>query len=331
MYDDVERIVRKLVEAEEERMREGKKLRRELEDLISVANKTEYSGSVGAVDGGLLEEKYGGLVFVLVRALGAVFHYEESFLSEVEYVPSPNPPVGAASNVGIDMEPEDYGPFTSLVRLSSELKRAHEVVRRSVDYLFLDGSLVPQMVDKPRGESLMPLYEEVVGLFKSLYREEPLVVGVVKDTRGRRLSNFLREEGVKVPGGSDVMWLSYVLREGEYTAPVPYSDNPEDHPTLIDLMPHSKHVYVMYIRLSESDRPVRVEFYSKNPKRDAGKIAEVLYSLTPRTSYSIPPFLVEVDMRARLGRETMNFVKSYIERVFVSRYPHVRLFDRRPF
>ena len=326
------RIAERLIKREEERKRKGEEIREQMEDLILRAPADPPTTTVGAVDSGVVYEEYGPVILLLIRTVGAVFSYREGSLEEIRYVPSPLPDVEVVDN-DLPLEREDYHPFRSLHRLSSELMRSLQVMERKPRYFFLDGSVVPQIVDKPHNSRLKPLYMKVVSLFKELYSSYPstLIGGIVKDSRGNRLGIYLKENGIDVPEWQDVSWLSYVLREGEYTKPIPYSSEPEKHATLKDLDGHAKNVYIFYIRPSPLDRPYRVEFYSESPLRDAERIASLLYPLSrANPHYSIPPFMVEVDMRARLSRESLSYVKSYIERMLVARFPGIRLFDRRP-
>ncbi|NPA86432.1 MAG: DNA double-strand break repair nuclease NurA [Candidatus Diapherotrites archaeon] len=328
----LEEIAERIVKREEERQRMGAELRSTLEDFIQVAPGVGPTATVGAVDGGVVYEEYGSLILMLIRSVGAIFSYEEGALDSVDYVPSPLPDPEVVDS-DIPLEREDYHPFRSLHRLRSELSRSLEVLARSPQFFFLDGSIVPQIVDKPRSDRLKPLYLSVVGLFKSLYSYYPntLLGGIVKDSRGNRLGLFLREEGVDVPDWQDVSWLNYVLQPGEYTSPIPYSEEPSKHATLKDLGEHAENIYLFYLKASPLDRPYRVEFYSKDPQRDARRLASLLYPLSSlNPNYSIPPFLVEVDLRARLSKESMGYVKSYLERVLMARFPSLKLFERRP-
>ena len=333
MQEVLREVAERIVRREEERKRLGESLRSSLEPYIRKVDPSPPTATVGAVDGGIVHEEYGPIVLLLVRSVGALFSYEEGELKDVTYVPSPLPPPEVIVNDG-PLEREDYHPFISLHRLSSELRRALEVAEASPDFLFLDGSVVPQIVDKPRNDRLRPYYRSLIPLFLKLYSFYPsiLVAGIVKDSRGNRFGLYLREEGISVPNWQDVSWLNYVLREGEYTKPIPYSEEPKKHATLQDLDDEAEYIYITFVRPSALDRPYRVEFYSKHPERDAERIASLLVPLgSLHRHYAIPPFLVEVDMRARLSKQTLSYVKSYVERIVMGRFPHLRLFERRPY
>ena len=303
-----------------------------MEDLIHRADPTPPTTTVGAVDGGIIHDEYGSMILLILRAVGALFKYREGSLEEVKYVPSPLPEPEVIDN-DLPLEREDYHPFISLHRLREELRRALDVSSLSPEFLFLDGSIVPQIVDKPHGEHLKNLYLSTLSLYRKFYSLYPKILpgGIVKDTRGNRLGLYLREEGIDIPNWQDISWLSYVLDEGEYTAPIPYSESPEKHATLKDIGEQARDIYIIYFRASKLDRPFRVEFYSKDPEKDAKRIANLLYPLSSRNPhYSIPPFMVEVDLRARLSKESLSYVKSYLERMIVSYFPSLKLFERRP-
>lgn len=331
MREELEQVVTRLIHRELERRRLADSIRSHIHEYILTSSPSPFTGTIGAVDGGLLHEDYGPIILILVRAVGVLFEYEDSSLSRVGYIPSPLPDPEIIVN-DTPLEREDYHPFRSLHRLRAELERALEVAP-NCDVLFLDGSIVPQIVDKPRAidSPLIDLYNTVLDLYKELYRTAPLLASVVKDSRGDRLGRFLSKKGIKIPNWQDVSWLNYVLREGEYTYPIPYSDEPEKHATLKDLGHHARNIYLFYIRPSPYDRPYRVEFYSKNPEEDATTLASLLYPLSSlNPHYSIPPFLVEADLRARLSRESLSHIKSYIERRVAATFPHLRIFERRP-
>jgi len=329
--EELERVVSRILEREEERRRLADAIRSKMEEYILKIDPSYFSGRIGAVDGGLLYEDYGSITLLLIRAVGVIFEYIESRLEGVEYIPTPLPDPRVVVN-DFPLEKEDYHPFRSLHRLKAELERALEVAPHC-DILFLDGSIVPQIVDKPRSDNphLLKLYREVLDLYKELYQTAPLLASVVKDSRGDRLGRYLSKKGIKIPAWQDIAWLNYVLREGEYTQPVPYSDEPEKHATLRDLGGFAKNTYLFYIRLSSYDRPYRVEFYSKDPEKDAATLSSILYPLSSiNPHYSVPPFLVEADLRARLSKESLTHVKSYIERRIVATFPYLKIFERRP-
>ena len=328
----LEAIAEKLIRREEERKRLGEELRSEISSLIHRVEENPVSTTLGAVDGGIVHEEYGPIILLLIRSVGAIFHYEDGELKEVTYVPSPLPDVEIVAN-DEPIEREDYHPFRSLHRLRSELNRAIQLSELKPEYLFLDGSIVPQIVDKPHSDHLKPLYKSVVFLYRHLYSLYPdvKVVGIVKDSRGNRLGIYLQKEGIDVPNWQDVSWLNYVLLPGEYTAPIPYSDDPSKHATLKDLNDLAENIYITYLRASPFDRPYRIEFYSTSPEKDAKHLVSLLYPLSSlNPHYSIPPFLVEVDLRARLSKESLSYVKSYLERMIVAKFPSFRLYDRRP-
>ena len=333
MQNLLNRIAQELIAREEERKRVGESLRNEISDYILTVEEPLTTAIIGAVDGSIIPEEYGPIILLLIRSVGALFHYEDLELKKVEYIPSPLPDAQVVDN-DRPLEREDYHPFRSLNRLSSELSRALEVLQYEPDFLFLDGSIVPLLVDKPHDKHLQnTLYRRVVSLYKEIYGYYPktLIGGIVKDSRGNRFGLYLKSQGFQVPNWQDISWLNYVLKPGEYTLPIPYSEDPENHPTLRDLDQHSENIYIFFLKASLLDRPYRVEFYSKHPLQDAKRLASLLYPFsTLNPHYSIPPFLVEVDLRARLSRESMSYVKSYLEKIILARFPSFKLFERRP-
>ncbi len=317
---------------EERKASMGRKIREEMSDMIRKATSDPPTATIGAVDSGFMYDEYAGMVILLIRSVGAIFQYKDGILERVTYHPSPLPDIDIIDSE-YSLEREDVHPFVSLHRLKAELERAIQLTTQSPDYVFLDGSVVPQIVDKPHDSSpsqLKELYRNVISLFLELYHREPLVAGIVKDSRGSRLGNYLSSNGINVPPWSDTSWLVHVLEPGEYTLPIPYSEDPEKHATLKDV--EGEHIYLFYIRPSPYDMPYRVEFYSHHPERDGDRLANLLIPLASiNPTYAVPPFMVEIDMRARLGKESLKYVRSYIERILMGKFPHVKLFERRPF
>jgi hypothetical protein len=311
VQDRLSTIAERILRREEERKQRGEEIRSSMEDFIHSIHSRPPTTTVGAVDGGIVHDEYGSMILLILRAVGAVFRYSDGSLEEVKYIPSPLPDPEVIDN-DLPLEREDYHPFISLHRLREELHRALDVASLSPEFLFLDGSIVPQIVDKPHGKHLQNLYLSTVSLYRSFYSLYPSILpgGIVKDTRGNRLGLYLQEKGIDIPNWQDISWLSYVLHEGEYTEPIPYSEDPEKHATLKDIGEHAENIYIIYLRASPLDRPFRVEFYSEHPREDARRIAELLYPLSSRNPhYSIPPFMVEVDLRARPSKESLSYVK----------------------
>ena len=327
MIDSLEELVGRIVSREEGRRRQALELRREHPEFFKKVQPAEVSGRFGAVDGGLLAEEYQGFELVVVRAVGVRYTYVSGRLEGVDYYPSPLPdPVMFSHDMPV--EEEDVGPLRSLTRLLVEIGTAIGFVReRELDFLFLDGSILPQLADKPRGgeKEVNSLYRRVLEEYRELYsacRERGVVLaGVIKDSKGCRLSTYLGGPGLRDP-----VWLKHAMEVGEMTAPVPYADRPGDQATLKDLGEDiAGNVWVFYLKASEYDRPYRVEFYSEDPALGE-RIASLLLPLSAvNRTYTIPPFLIEADVRARLASRSMAYVREYLEKRLGVEYNLLRM------
>ncbi len=327
MIDEVERIADRILSRESQRREEALRLRELNPDFFVPVREAIPGGRFGAVDGGLLAYEYMGFELIAVRAVGVRYTYRNGHLDGVDYYPSPSPPPRFFP-YDMPLEEENVGPLRSLTRLLVEIGTAVEFLRNmDLDMLFLDGSILPQLVDKPRGggSELKRLYRSVIDLYRQLFRisrEKGVVLaGVVKDSKGSRLSTYLG-----APPYRDASWLHYAMRVGEMTKPVPYADKPEDQATLKDVGTDiAAHVWVFFLKASDLDRPFRVEFYSEDPGLGE-RIAEVLLPLSRvNRMYTIPPFLLEADIRARLVKQTLSYYKELLDRRLGAMYNFFRM------
>jgi len=316
VIDDLERLASRILSREEDRRSKALTLREQHPDFFLKVTPAVVSGRFGAVDGGLLSEEYQGFELIVVRAVGVRYTYSDGKLVGVDYFPSPIPDPRLFT-YDMPVEEENVGPLRSLTRLLVEIGTALDFVKNTeLDYVFLDGSILPQLVDKPRGNAngVKGLYEEVLDRYRRLYAEcrkrNVVLAGIVKDSKGNRVASYLNGPHLR-----DSVWLKYAMNVGEMTVPIPYADRPEDQATLQDLGEEiAKNVWIFYLKASDYDRPFRVEFYSDDPS--LGKhLASVLLPLSSvNRTFTIPPFLLEADIRARLGKKSLAYVREYLEK-----------------
>ncbi|NPA76858.1 MAG: DNA double-strand break repair nuclease NurA [Candidatus Diapherotrites archaeon] len=316
MLDDLESLASRILACEQERRLSSAQIRQRHEDFFHPIDPKPANGYFGAVDGGLLSEEYQGFELVLVRAVGVRYEYNDGALVSVSYFPSalPDPKL---FQYDIPVEEENIGPLRSLTRLLVEIGTALDFVRNvDLDYLFLDGSILPQLVDKPRGggSELKQLYKDVIRTYRSLYKEcserGTVLAGVVKDSKGDRVATYLNEGRMRDP-----VWLKYAMNLGEMTEPIPYADNPSDQATLKDIGEDlASRVWIFYLKASDYDLPFRVEFYADSP--DLGEeLASILLPLSSANRmFTIPPFLLEADIRARLAQKSMAYIREFLEK-----------------
>jgi len=264
-----------------------------------------------AVDGGLLAQEFHGFSLILSRAVAVMFSYREGKLAECRYWPSAIPEPDVLPVYAMDTH--EFQRFKSLFRLEKEIACAIAACERfGPRFIFLDGSLLPQIADKPGSDEreAKELYDRVVALYARLYalceHAGIRLVGVIKDSRGRRFIEILERMLVEnerevMRKSSDTAFLSFLLREGERTASFAYASSEKEHVVLKDLAEWGTKIAVFYCRPVAGDRPLRVEYLS-GAAVSAGEIASVVSGLSRiNKRYAYPAVLIEADLRAALN------------------------------
>jgi hypothetical protein len=307
---DREKLALFLRKAREKIIFSGDVLERE---MIHQVGKIDLDGkTVVGVDGGLSQHAYHGVDLILTRAVAAIFRYGKKM--EVEYFPSsiPAPKLIVVSDPYSD---EEFVVSSSLERQGGEIEVALKVAEKVKPYIILmDGSIVPHGNDKPSKSSpAWERYKTVFENFRKLYSVTPLVAGCVEDSRGRRFCEIVSEQVLSMvddskaeelkkvlQGTRDTNLLFHLLKSGERSFVFRYSKDSENHPVLSDLWEWGDKIYSFYIKTAEFDRPVRVDFVSNDPLKDANKIAEIVLATACHSSYGIPAPIIEADLRAKL-------------------------------
>jgi hypothetical protein len=224
----------------------------------------------------------------------------------------------------------DFELRTSIERITAELQLAIELQNYTkVDLIVLDGSIVPQLTDRPPFYSLLAgRYKKVVELYEVLYGmcidSGTLLAGVVEDSRSirymqilgrliphlieripslRKLRDFDYRKVVEQTNDTD--FLERVLDPGERTPVFRYAESPSDYAAFSDFTNKTwaDLVNVFYLRTVEFDRPIRVEYLGTESNKilTARKIASVVFPLSSHhAQYGIPSVLIEADARAHL-------------------------------
>jgi len=280
--------------------------------------------SVCGVDGGLLQLSLSTLDVFAARAVAVIFRYSGRVLTSVSYFPSEYVP----PRFFIVREPLDSvkaGVLAGMRRQMLEASCAAGVAGRGMaDLILLDGSVVPQYTERlSDSREFSAQYGELMNAYAGLYSGVTdggiLLAGFVKDSRGKRFCEILtekvdldEEERRFLAGSRDVAILDSVLPAGWRTIAFPYAE--ESPAPLSDLGSWARGVHVFYMRASEFDRPFRVEFLSTrgSPEETADRISSVLgFLLSFGLGASIPPVLLEADLRARL-REEASWIQDRI-------------------
>lgn len=267
--------------------------------------------SVCAVDGGLLADRFVGSDILVRRSVAVGFRYDNGKLAAAGYHPRKFPETEVGFRNGLDEH--EALVFRSLFRLDGEISTALEAVEKfRPDYLLLDGSIVPLGADRPGDGSVLSAdYEKLLGTYRKLYKKcgelGCQLVGVIKDSRGKRLAEILKDRLiVDVP---DAVLADALLREGERTGLMAHSQDPSKHQVLKSLGEWGAKAKLFYLKASASDIPLRVEFM-QSQKKDAGEIASAVLSLSSISkAFAYPAALIEADMCAALGPLEMEKIK----------------------
>jgi len=324
MYERIAEIAGNIARLEEKRRKAAGELRARDEEifpdalerkLVREVKPIDVNASVVAVDGGLLAQEFHGLDLVITRAVAVLFEYKNSKRVSHKYHPSAlaEPEVDALEY----LETHEFMWYKSLVRLKKELSVSREALEKfKPDFLFMDGSVVPQISDKPAEDSeVRGLYEQVIGEYKRFYKSADLnnctIVGVIKDSRGRRfidiMKKYLGSEGETLGKTHDTGFLDFLLKEGERTFTFRYSGSQKEHQVLKDLNDWSNRINAFYLKAVEGDRPLRVEFIEG--KKSFDEIASLVFTLSRiNKNYAYPAILIEADMRAALDQNELDRV-----------------------
>jgi uncharacterized protein (UPF0335 family) len=267
--------------------------------------------SVAAVDGGLLAQEFHGFDMLLTRAVAVLFSYRGGKLEGHEYWPCALPESEIAVTHTLDTH--EFQRFKSLFRLKTEIGTALSACQKfSPKFMLLDGSILPQVSDRPGAGEEEPkaLYDEIIASYTSLYSlcEERGIrlVGVIKDSRGRRFIEILErmlveKERETLRKSSDTSLLNHMLAEMERTASFSYATEQKEHVVLKDLGGWGSRIAVFYAKPVPGDRPVRIEFLSAGGA-GAGEVASAICSLCAiNAKYAQPAALIEADLRAAMS------------------------------
>jgi hypothetical protein len=269
--------------------------------LVMPLEHAEAKGKVSAVDGGILNYEMHGADLLIGKAVSSTFTYENGELKSYSYYPNAFPQPAYDVKTGLDEREVNW--HRSIFRLNLEIQNALETARKEKpEFLFLDGSIVPLMSDRPSEDSalfedylmLIKRYKE---LFKFCAESGVCVAGVVKDSRGKRVMEVLaKHTGEKC---ADSVFLNHLLREGERTCVFHYSSNPKQHAVLKDLGEWGERIRISYMKPVAGDRPLRVEFLEGGKKY--AEIIGVIASLSRiNRNYAYPAVLIDADLRAAM-------------------------------
>ena len=317
------------------------------EKVFLPVGQEEFTGKVAGVDSGFMVRSFSGVDIILIRAMASVFELKEGRLEKAYFHPNffkfPEPFILSGA-----LERDEFNCAKSLHRLKEEVGLSAEVIEKfKPDFLFIDGSMVPQHADKPRNASQMTnLYHEVLNDFQNLYqtaeKEGCQLIASVEDSRGTRFKGLVQKKMEKeipglqeLDGFSDSVLLDLLLKKGERSLTFSYASKAEKHPILNDLdKKWSERIRALYLKPTEYDRPLRIEFIANGERlsKQADKVAAVTHALSClHKEYAYPSVLIEADLRARLKPEEINLVFDKLaDKVGRNAFVQQRR-DKRPF
>lgn len=281
------------------------------ESFLKKEIKSSDVSKVAGVDGGLLKKRYSSGDVIATRAVAAVFSFNDGV--DASYYPSRNPEPGF--EVFDAHEADSLDRNAESERLKAETSAVKAVIG-DVDRVFLDGSIVPSYLDDDR------VLENYTDIFESA--ESGSFVGVVEDSYGLKLSSILEDKtDVKTGDIRDTLLMDVILEEGERSFVRKYSGSAVEHPTLQKLEDrHVNRLYTFYVKLSDADRPLRIDYFGE--PEDADGIAGALMALKSSRRYTIPSPVVEADKRAKIPQTFMKRLEKRFS-------PEVRRRERRLF
>ncbi len=313
------------IKSKEENIRKIADGFRKNKELYSEVRTAKIDYPVCAVDGGLLTERFHGSDIIMGKAVAVLFDYNDSKLSSCKYLPEKFPATILDAELGLDEH--EAMVYSSLFRLNMEIRTAIDAVNKfSPKVLLFDGSLLPLPNDMPNKESILfNEYNKILALYAELYetcRGNCHLIGVIKDTRSRRLVHELK---IKNENMSDSYFTNFLLKKGERTQVFPYAK--EESPATKELKKFGE-VYCFYIKPSESDLPLRIEFVKDN---NEDKIPEIVSSLSSVSeNYAYPASLIEADLCAAMDPIEMEKVKSELSSLLGTSFRPLRR-NSRPF
>jgi len=108
---------------------------------------------------------------------------------------------------------------------------------------------------------------------------------------------------------SDTFFTNFLLKEKERTAIFPYASENKKTPVMKDLGDFSDSVFLFYLKPSDHDLPLRIEFFDCG--KSIGEIASILLSLCSLSSnFAYPAILIEADLCAAMDPLEMERVKK---------------------
>lgn len=287
--------------------------------------------SFSGVDSGFVNKQFNFANLIIIKEAGCVFNYKDSKLSSVKYYPQ-SYTIAKPYITTNSLEIEEILWNTSMLRLEKELSLSKKIIEKedNLKFSLIDGSIIPQYLSKPSKDSkLFFKYSSLLSLFISLYNickeKKVFLVGCVEDSRADRFFNILKKDFIKEDldfNLSDSFLVSSLLLKNQRTCVFKYTDNLKEHPILKDFPKEIvENIYVCYLKLSQEDFPLRIEFiYFKEFGLSLKEYTEFIVSNISSISsfnkrYIYPAPLIEADLQSRLKLSEIDYIiKNVLEK-----------------
>ncbi|MHA1722968.1 MAG: DNA double-strand break repair nuclease NurA [Candidatus Baldrarchaeia archaeon] len=317
---------------------------------------------VAGVDGGVVSRSLHCADIIITRAVAAIFRFESENGPYVEYFPDKFPePIIIVNITPLSRINSEIN--ANLERLKAELEVAIKVQDEyTIDAILLNGSILPQITDKPFTSNVLLTrkYDEILDLYLKLYEKsmetDTILAGVIEDSRSTRfmqiINRMLPHLIYRYPELKDLLNFDYrrVLRlmrdsdflfrfldVGERTLAFHYSESPYEHPILRDLKEKGWEppITVFYLKTVEFDVPIRIEYLTSrfDPVTLANRLASIIYPLSSyHPEYATPSVIIEADARARLLESDLEIIYDSLVHAMGLTPSLLKLRrDRRPF
>ncbi|MBI5047143.1 DNA double-strand break repair nuclease NurA, partial [Candidatus Micrarchaeota archaeon] len=140
--------------------------------------------------------------------------------------------------------------------------------------------------------------------FSKTKEKNCILCGVIKDSRSRRIS---KQFSVNC---SDTVLCSYLLEAEEMTIEMDYENSGDSNNLHKQKNTLSKDVKFFYIKPSNDDLPLRIE-YLASEEQMVDRLAFTVYSLCSISpSFAYPAVLIEADMRAALDQKEILAIQN---------------------
>jgi len=321
------------------------------EKLVFPAEKAPLEGRIAGVDSGFVGKNLFSMDLLIIRGVAAIFDYKGGKLVSSSYLPDffsfPEP---ILSNNAL--EKDEFQCNKSIQRLLEEIRLSKETIEKfSPKFLFIDGSIIPQYADKPRKDSkIESAYHKLISAFQDLYsvaeKKNCELIATVEDSRGSRFRSILQEEILckekacapeNFDDCFDSVLLDYLLAQGERSFAFKYTSKISEHPILNDFdSKWADSIHAFYLKPSAFDRPLRIEFISREKgsalSEHANKIASITFAQSSlNREYAYPAVLIEADMRARLAPDEIEIIYNKIIDKLGKNFKLKLRRDNRPF